>query len=152
MLLTSRLYFCKYVLSTNYQSPGWPPKGRAHTGQSTHLHIWCFNFALHSDTFPPNNHHATSSLARKITSTAKIRQPTPKNRHDGEMVLSKIKLHQSFKQWFFQVPTPEQANLSTRLDAWLVNTNKLEFIQSSDPYKSVPKAGQLKSIQGRIQP
>jgi len=86
------------LLSANYQSPGWPSKGRAHTGQSTHLHIWCFNFALHSDTFPPNNHHATSSLARKITSTAKIRQPTPKNRHDGEMVLSKIKLHQSFKQ------------------------------------------------------
>jgi hypothetical protein len=91
-----------------------------------------------------------SSLARKITSTAKIWQSTPKNRHDGEMVLSKIKLHQSFKQRFFQHQSRPIYVLALMPE--LVNTKKLEFIQSSDPYKSVPKAGQFKPIQGRIQP
>ena len=88
---------------TNLQV-GFPREERAHTGQSD---IVCFSFSLHSDTFPPNNHHCLQSHLQqkdRLTSITTIIQSPPKKTDMilDDTVAAKIRLPQSFKQRFFE--------------------------------------------------
>ena len=64
-------------------------------------------FSLHSDTFPPNNHHCQQSHLQqkdRLTSITTIIQSPPKKTDMilDDTVATKIRLPQSFKQRFFE--------------------------------------------------